>query len=281
MTIHVHVLGTAQDGGFPHAGCGCAHCEQARENPLLRRRVSCIGIVGETGRCLLVDATPDFAAQMAELAAAAGRPQPVVDALILTHAHMGHYLGLALLGREAMSARQVPVHCTRSMRRFLEGNRPWSHLIERGEILLATLDPGQTLEFDGASIAAFLTPHRGEDTDTIGVEVRGPKRTLIYVSDADVFPPALAERIREADVALIDGTFYARDELPHREILEVKHPCVTESLERFTEARGDVVFIRPARRRAAGPSGGLLGGARGRFLRPVGPRTPATARRVS
>jgi len=243
MAIHVHVLGTAQDGGFPHAGCGCAHCEHARENPLLRRRVSCIGIVGETGRCLLVDATPDFATQLADLAAAAGRAQPGVDAIVLTHAHVGHYLGLAMLGREAMSARKVPVHCTRSMQRFLRGNRPWSHLVERDEIQLATLDPGQTLEFDGASIAAFLTPHRGEDTDTIGVEIRGAKRTLIYVSDADVFPPALAERILEADVALIDGTFHARDELPHREILEVKHPFVTESVARFADARGQVMFI--------------------------------------
>lgn len=243
MTIHVHVLGTAQDGGFPHAGCACAHCEHARENPLLRRRVSCIGIVGETGQCLIVDATPDFSPQLAELSKAAGRAEPGVDALILTHAHMGHYLGLAMLGREAMSARHVPVHCTRSMRRFLEGNRPWSHLIERDEIHLETFDPGETLAFDGAEIRAFLTPHRGEDTDTIGVEIQGPKRTLVYVSDADVFPPALAERIREADVALIDGTFYARDELPHREILEVRHPFVTESLERFADARGEVVFI--------------------------------------
>lgn len=243
MTIHVHVLGTAQDGGFPHAGCGCPHCEHARENPLLRRRVSCIGLVGASGQRLIVDATPDFATQLADLAQAAGRERHGVDALILTHAHMGHYLGLAMLGREAMSAQQLPVHCTRSMRRFLETNRPWSHLIERGEIRLQTLDPGETLTFDGAEINAFLSPHRSEDTDTIGVEVRGPQRALIYVSDADMFPPALAERIRAADVALIDGTFYDRDELPHREILEVKHPFVAESLERFREARGEVIFI--------------------------------------
>ena len=209
----------------------------------MARRVSCIGIIGASGRCLMVDATPDFGAQQAALAAAAGRTPPHVDALILTHAHIGHYLGLALLGREAMSARAVPVHCTPSMRRFLEQNRPWAHLVERDEIDLHTLRPGEALEFDGARIHAFLTPHRSEDTDTIGLEIEGPTRRLVYISDADVFPPALAERVLEADIALIDGTFYARDELPHREILAVRHPFVNESVERFAGARGDVAFI--------------------------------------
>jgi pyrroloquinoline quinone biosynthesis protein B len=243
MPATVHVLGTAQDGGFPHAGCACPSCAAARADEALRRRVACIGLVGTSGRCLLVDATPDLAVQIDALAEATGRPGPGLDALVLTHAHIGHYLGLALLGREAMSVRRLPVHCTRSMRRFLEGNRPWSHLVERDEIVLATIEPGTPLTFDGIEVRAFLSPHRSEDTDTIGLEVQGPERTLLYVSDADVFPPELATRIREADVALIDGTFYEREELRHREILEVRHPFVAESVERFADARGEVVFI--------------------------------------
>ncbi len=243
MAVTVHVLGTAQDGGFPHAACDCDSCEGARANPERARLVSCIGVAGESGRTLMVDATPDIGAQMIALSSAAGRAESGIDALILTHAHMGHYLGLAMLGREAMSTRAVPVHCTRSMRRFVEQNRPWSHLVERGEIDLQTIQPGTPLLFDGAEIHAFLTPHRSEDTDTIGLEIRGTERTLVYVSDADVFPPPLAARIREADVALIDGTFYDREELPHREILEVRHPFVAESVERFADASGDVRFI--------------------------------------
>jgi len=243
MSAHVHVLGTAQDGGFPHAGCACAACEAARADPALRRRVSCIGLVGESGQCLIVDATPDFSTQSADLSRAAGRRSRAADAVLLTHAHIGHYLGLALLGREAMSASATPVYCTRSMGRFLRTNRPWSHMIARREVSLRTLQPGEPLRFDGLEIHAFLTPHRGEDTDTIGLEIKGPKRRVVYVSDADVFPPPLADRIGEADIALIDGTFYDRDELPHREILEVRHPFVVESSKRFADAQGEVIFI--------------------------------------
>lgn len=242
MTARVHVLGTAQDGGFPHAGCACASCQAARADAGRRRRVSCVGIEGATGRALLVDATPDIGSQLADLAHATGHGTLAPDAIVLTHAHVGHYVGLAMLGREAMSTRGVPVHCTRSMRRFLERNKPWSHLVDRGEVRLETIEPGAPLAFDGVEIHAFLSPHRSEDTDTIGLEVRGPSRTLVYVSDADVFPPPLAARIQDADVALVDGTFYDRNELPHREILEVRHPFVAETVELFAHATAQIVF---------------------------------------
>jgi pyrroloquinoline quinone biosynthesis protein B len=197
--------------------------------------VASIGVVGVSGRRLLVDATPDFAAQIATLG---GRP----DEILLTHAHVGHYLGLAMLGREAMDARGMPVWCTASMERFLRGNRPWSHLVERRQVDLRRLVPGAPLAFDGLEVAAFLTPHRGEDTDTVGVEVDGPSRRVAYVPDADVLPPALAERLESVDVALVDGTFYDRSELPHRDILEVRHPFVAESVRVLAGARGEVRF---------------------------------------
>lgn len=241
-TPTVHVLGTAQDGGFPHAGCDCFSCEAARKDPSIRRLVSSIGVVGATGQCLIVDATPDFAVQIAALGEAAGRGGPSVDAIILTHAHIGHYLGLAMLGREVISADRIPIHCTRSMEAFLTSNRPWQHLVERNEIQLERIQPGEPLTFDGVQIETFLVPHRGEDTDTIMVEVKGPTKSLVYISDTDYFGDSLIERIGAADYALVDGTFYSRDELKHRDILRVRHPIVTESLPKLADANADVYF---------------------------------------
>jgi pyrroloquinoline quinone biosynthesis protein B len=236
----VVVLGTAQDGGFPHAGCACAHCEGARREASRARRVASIAVVGATGRSLLVDATPDFGEQAARLSALLGRRAP--DEILLTHAHVGHYLGLAMLGREAMDARALPVRCTESMERFLRANRPWSHLVDRGQAAPLRVRPEEAWEFDGLRLRAFLSPHRGEDTDTLGLEVRGPSRTLAYVSDADAFPPALAERLRAADVALVDGTFYDAGELPNREARLVPHPLVRDSVRTLAGARGEVWF---------------------------------------
>lgn len=240
--IRVHVLGTAQDGGVPHPGCACPRCEGARRQPKLRRRVACIAVEGATGSTFLVDATPDLREQVDALRAACPACDTFVDAIAISHAHIGHYLGLAFLGKEAMHAKRLPVYSTPKTAKFIQGNRPWAHLVERGEIDLKTLTPGSPLSFDGAMIHAFLSPHRGEDTDTIGFEIHGPNKRLVYVSDADVLPAAIVDRVRDADVALVDGTFYSRAELPHRDILEVKHPFVEESLKKLAGARGQVYF---------------------------------------
>src|SRR6185503_3101473 len=102
--VEAVVLGIAQDGGVPHLGCQQALCVRARRDPSARRFV--------------IDATPDFVAQVDRFG---GLP----DAILLTHAHIGHYLGLAQLGREVLGAKRLPVYCTASMARFLRDNGPW------------------------------------------------------------------------------------------------------------------------------------------------------------
>ncbi|MHC5012295.1 MAG: MBL fold metallo-hydrolase [Planctomycetota bacterium] len=239
---HLRILGTAQDGGVPHAGCDCGTCTAALADPSARRRVSCAAIIGVGGRTLVVDATPDWTRQVAALASALGRPPPAVDEILLTHAHMGHYAGLLHLGREAMDARRMPVRCTERMATFLRENRPWSHLVTRAQIELLPVRADETFSFDGLSITPFASPHRAEDTDTLGLEIRGGDRRIVLVTDADRFTPDLVERIRAADVALVDGTFYHRRELPRRAILEVAHPFVEESVPLLAGARGEVHF---------------------------------------
>ena len=39
------VLGIAQDGGVPHAGCHQALCEEARRDPSKRRLVASLGLL--------------------------------------------------------------------------------------------------------------------------------------------------------------------------------------------------------------------------------------------
>src|SRR5262245_59094459 len=64
----VVVLGVAQDGGRPQAGCAKPCCTTAWTDAAARRRVACLGIVDPTsGGRWLVDATPDFTAQLRSL----------------------------------------------------------------------------------------------------------------------------------------------------------------------------------------------------------------------
>ena len=60
---YIVVLGIAQDGGAPHAGCNKICCDSLWETSQ-NEKVSCIGIVDpKSGKSWMIDATPDFPEQ--------------------------------------------------------------------------------------------------------------------------------------------------------------------------------------------------------------------------
>jgi pyrroloquinoline quinone biosynthesis protein B len=251
------VLGTAQDGGIPHLGGHAAADEAARRDPAQRRLVASLLVVDPaSGQRWLIDASPDLATQLeraeavAPLRAAAAGRTPVVDGVFLTHAHVGHYLGLAQFGREVYSSDRLPLWGSARMRDFLSKNGPWDQLVRLNQVELRPLEPGRAVELaPGLTITPFLVPHRDEYTDTFGFEIRGPRRALLYIPDIDKWEKwatPIEERIAAVDVALLDATFYGEGELEGRAMSEVPHPFVIESLARFAKLpaseRRKVVF---------------------------------------
>src|SRR5712692_5211286 len=83
--IHITVLGSGTSSGVPTVGCGCEVCtsKDPRDN---RLRPSILIRYG--GRAVLVDTSPDFRAQA--LRAHLER----IDAILYTHSHADHILGL-------------------------------------------------------------------------------------------------------------------------------------------------------------------------------------------
>jgi pyrroloquinoline quinone biosynthesis protein B len=248
--VRVVVLGIAQDGGVPHIGCRQERCEAARRDPPRRERVACLGLVdGAEGRRFLIDATPDLASQLESLNAGGPGPRPIVDGILLTHAHIGHYTGLMYLGREALGASGVPVWVTARMARFLRQNGPWSQLVALGNVVLREMTPGREVALSGRlRVTPLLVPHRGELSDTVGFRVRGPSRSLLYVPDVDSWrrwDRRLSEEVAGVDWALLDGTFEDRAEVPGRSRAEIPHPLVGETAALLTPApgRARVFFI--------------------------------------
>ena len=128
------VLGIAQDGGIPQAGCRKSCCTSGR-----RERVVSLGIVDPAAhRWWLIDCTPDFPSQLATMTTEA--PACSLAGIFLTHAHIGHYTGLMDLGREVMGTKDVPVWAMPRMREFLSSNGPWSQLVKLHNIELRPLD---------------------------------------------------------------------------------------------------------------------------------------------
>ena len=234
-------LGTAQDGGFPHAACSCTACERARARPGDARLIASLALVlPSPSRTYLIDATPDIRPQLDRLRALRGTTGDRVDRLpvdgvFLTHAHLGHYTGLAFFGYESIHTRGLPVFCTPSMVRYLEANGPWSQLVRLQNVDLFPTEPGRSIDLGAnVTVTAIRVPHRDEYADTVGFVFRGPARSAIYVPDTDswsAWEPALTEVLDGIDVAIIDATFFSASELPGRDVSEIGHPLVTASMD--------------------------------------------------
>ena len=227
------VLGIAQDGGYPQAGCERADCVEAWRNPALRKRVASLGIVDPvSGERWIIDATPDFPSQLHTLG---GR---VPTGVLLTHAHIGHYLGLAHLGREVLGAKSVRVYAMPRMREFLERNGPWSQLVSLQNIALVSLADNVEIALnERIHVTPLRVPHRDEFSETVGFLVRGPSRTILWLPDIDKWEKwetPLESVLSRVDVAYLDGTFYTADELPGRDLSEIPHPLISETVARLS-----------------------------------------------
>jgi pyrroloquinoline quinone biosynthesis protein B len=236
------ILGTVQDGGFPHVGCACAACEAAAADPARVRRVACLGLVTRDGTAL-VDAGPDFAAQVRALAAAAGTSaaEPL-RAILLTHLHAGHILGLPRLGREGWAATGTPVWATEACLTFLERNEPFARLFREGHLVSRTLPLGWDTSLDDLVVQPIPVPHRAEAGDTVAFRIEGPERSLFYAPDLDVIVPEVLEQIRAADVAVLDGTFFRKHELRRDDAAAVPHPAIADTMNAVSRIDTKIVF---------------------------------------
>ncbi len=235
------VLGIAQDAGVPQAACDSPNCEAARRDPSRRARAASLALGLRSGEVHLFDATPDLREQLDDaiaLARALGAPPPKrrpVASVFLTHAHMGHYLGLAHFGFEAAHTDHVPVHGTARMTEFLASNAPWEQLVRLEEIALDPLpESGGPVSLGEVRVTGVPVPHRAEYTDTVAYRIEGPNRTALFIPDCDPWarwasPPL--DLFEGVDVALVDATFYSGDELPGRDLSEIGHPLIVDTMD--------------------------------------------------
>lgn len=240
---YVVVLGIAQDGGAPHAGCIKECCEEKWDNPTQYARVSSIGIVDPvTKESWIIDATPDFALQLTAL-------DNQLSGIFLTHAHIGHYTGLMHLGREVMGAKEIPVYAMPKMKTFLESNGPWNQLVALNNISINEIsDKGKINLNERLSITPFLVPHRDEYSETVGYKIEGPNKSLVFIPDIDKWQKwdqDIKEVVSNNTYSLLDGTFYDIDELPGRDMSEIPHPFIVESMDLFSDIvnKSGVYFI--------------------------------------
>jgi len=244
--LYALVLGSAQDAGYPQVGCYTERCERGRALHAegRGRYVSSLALVEPAEeRFYLVDATPDIAQQIDLIAepsfrrrAAERRP---FDGIFLTHAHIGHYLGLAVLGNEGMGISDTPVYCTRAMADFLSRNGPWSLMVDQGRIVPHPLALDRWHRIDEhLEVKLWKVPHRDEFSDTVAFVFRSAQSSILFLPDINawsLWDRSVAEAIASVDVALLDATFWSLDELPGRSVEDAPHPIILQTMDLLQE----------------------------------------------
>lgn len=247
--VKVTLLGIAQDGGRPQAGCNKPCCDSIQRDDW-SYPVS-LGIVGDDGKGHLIEASRHLTDQLEIW----GHNE--ISDVWLTHAHLGHVDGLGLFGKETMGKIGLNLHLSASMLDLVHNNPYWKSLLDQNVFKPKLFLNDEIIETGSQfTIQAVQVPHRDELSDMHAFLIKGEKKNLLFLPDHDTWEETLkfhgVDTIRaflakySVDIALIDGTFWSSDELSGRFQHEVPHPPVGLTLEMLEERREDdpeILFI--------------------------------------
>jgi pyrroloquinoline quinone biosynthesis protein B len=239
-SVSLHILGVAQDAGYPQISCYKPHCMPGWEGKLKRRTATSIAVVDhENKKKFVFEATPHLPEQLYNLNQVAPDSTYSLSGIFLTHAHIGHYTGLMYFGREAAGSKNVPVYVMPKMKQYLTTNGPWSQLVKLNNIALQDIANNITENITSlVSVTPMKVPHRDEFSETVGYKIKGPNKTLLFIPDIDKWHKwkvDIREQVKSVDYAFLDATFFDSKELPNRNMSEVPHPFVIESMTFFKD----------------------------------------------
>ena len=248
---YITILGTAQDGGFPHIGCQKKCCDDFYKGILPKQQVVSLGLVDkESQQKFLFEATPDISTQLADLEKNHLKTNTIIDGVFMTHAHMGHYAGLLYFGKEALGKKDIPVYAMPKMKEFLSNNGPWSQLVTTQNIVFLDLQKDSIVPLSNAlKVTPFLVPHRDEFSETVGYKIEGKTNSALFIPDINkwsLWEKNIVEEVKKVDYAFIDATFFKEGEI-NRPMSDVPHPFIEETVALFENeslaTKNKVIFI--------------------------------------
>ena len=246
---NVVLLGIAQDGGVPQAGCSCPRCISVHNQQSDELFPVSLGIEDDDGKYHLIEASRTMAKQFFLWSSSSSSSQKCcnvvspITSVTLTHLHLGHVDGLGQFGREVMGKQDVRLYVSEKVLSALQKRGP---ILEPFDPYIIPKDKNNTIQLGkGVTLEFYPVPHRDMEGqgDTHAIVIRGEKRSILFLPDHDTWNQTLAlhqeSSIRsflsslKVDVALIDGTFWSYEELgtTHRDFSTIPHPPITQTLK--------------------------------------------------
>ncbi|MBX7157098.1 MAG: MBL fold metallo-hydrolase [Verrucomicrobiae bacterium] len=192
-------LGTGTSQGIPMIGCDCSVCTS--NDPCDKRTRSSIYLETEQG-CVLVDTTPDLRQQL--LREKINR----VDAVVYTHAHADHILGMDDLRRFCeMENRAMPLYGSREALETL--SRVFFYAFNGENRFKGYVHPEPhavqgPFELCGLTWNPLEVPHGKVRTWGYRVDYQGVPK-LAYFSDCKSLPESVISQIQQIPYLILDG----------------------------------------------------------------------------
>jgi pyrroloquinoline quinone biosynthesis protein B len=231
--MRIRLLGTAAGGGFPQWNCNCTNCRTARLDPATAtpRTQSCIAVSSDGRRWFLVNASPDIRSQIESfppLHPPAGSVRGTgIAAVLLTNADLDHVLGLFNLRESG----PLVVHATAAVRRSLTGGLNLDAVLNSYNGIEWREPPGELAALNaqdgtpsGIDYAAFVVPgkpprycHDAQPSpgDAVGYRFvdQSTGGRAVVIPDLAGFDEVVMRQTENADLLLLDGTFFDADEM--------------------------------------------------------------------
>jgi pyrroloquinoline quinone biosynthesis protein B len=248
---YITILGTAQDGGFPHIGCQKKCCDDFYKGISPKQKVVSLGLIDrEAQQKFLFEATPDISTQLADLENNHLKTNTIINGVFITHAHIGHYAGLLYFGKEALGKKDTRVYAMPKMKGFLENNGPWSQLVTDQNIVFSDLKKDTVIQLNHSlKVTPFLVPHRDEFSETVGYKIEGKNKSALFIPDINkwsLWEKNIVDEVKKVDYAFLDATFFKEGEI-NRPMSEVPHPFIVETVDLFKNesltTKNKVIFI--------------------------------------
>lgn len=234
MKLRVTVLGCGTSTGVPRVGCACAVCRS--DDPRNKRLRSGLSLA-YGGHTVLVDTPTDLRQQA--LREALSR----VDAVLYTHAHADHIMGLDEL--RVLGPRGRPVPCFGSESTLASLRRSFAYVFEDGQegggkprLSLHPIDG--PFDLFGATVVPVPVLHGA--LEVLGYRIGG----FAYLTDCNHVPSSSLALLDGLDVLILDALRY-RPHPTHFSIAEALEVAAQVGARRtlLTHLTHDVDYRRP------------------------------------
>lgn len=218
----LRVLGAAAGGGLPQWNCACVNCTAARTGQLPRMTQSSVAVSVSGETWVVLNASPDIRAQLADAFPPPALRGSPVKAVVLTNADVDHIAGLLTLREgtpfDLFAARETldvlaanavfgVMDPAKVARREIVLDQPFEPL--PGLTVTAFAVPGKVALFlEGAQGAGWRTGGQ-----TVGLRLAAGGRVVHYLPGCAEVPDWLLDRMQDSDLLLFDGTVWRDDEM--------------------------------------------------------------------